>query len=396
VLRTTPNKFYRQGVESPDELADGFPTEERDLFAYDAVIIGSYDAASLSEIQQEMLREFVSRRGGSLLMLGGRRGLADGGWGATPLAEALPASLPIAASASFVRIPVKAGLTELGTRSLITRFEADPAANAASWAELPALADFQYLQGLKPAAETLLEVEIDGQTWPLLIHHRYGLGNSYVLATGGTWRWQMQLPHEDQRHEIFWQQLLRALTAGAPERVMLSTQRVFFGDSETVELRAEIRDIDFRPTTAADVTLAIDAPNAPRRTVTMLAVPGTPGRYAATIEAPATGIYRFEASAALDDASLGTSRVAIRRQDGIAEHFRVQQNRPLLERVAAATGGRYFGLDDAGDIPDAVQFSEAGIVERQILDLWNMPVFFLALLLLKAGEWLLRLRWGRL
>jgi hypothetical protein len=35
-------------------------------------------------------------------------------------------------------------------------------------------------------------------------------------------------------------------------------------------------------------------------------------------------------------------------------------------------------------------------VERQILDLWNAPIAFLLLLLLKAGEWLLRLRWGRL
>ena len=42
-----------------------------------------------------MIREFVSRRGGSLLMLGGRRGLADGGWGATSVAEVLPARLPM-------------------------------------------------------------------------------------------------------------------------------------------------------------------------------------------------------------------------------------------------------------------------------------------------------------
>jgi hypothetical protein len=47
-------------------------------------------------------------------------------------------------------------------------------------------------------------------------------------------------------------------------------------------------------------------------------------------------------------------------------------------------------------LPEAVRFSEAGIVERQVLDLWNMPILFLLLLGLKAGEWLLRLVWGRL
>jgi hypothetical protein len=97
-----------------------------------------------------------------------------------------------------------------------------------------------------------------------------------------------------------------------------------------------------------------------------------------------------------DGESLGRSRLAIRREDGISEHFQVQQNRALLERIAAATGGRYFTLDEVDEIPEAVQFSDAGIIERRLLELWNMPIFFLALVVLKAGEWLLRLWWGRL
>ena len=55
-----------------------------------------------------------------------------------------------------------------------------------------------------------------------------------------------------------------------------------------------------------------------------------------------------------------------------------------------------FTLADVGKLPEAVSFSDAGSVERTVLDLWNMPIIFLALLLLKAGEWLLRLYWGRL
>jgi hypothetical protein len=36
------------------------------------------------------------------------------------------------------------------------------------------------------------------------------------------------------------------------------------------------------------------------------------------------------------------------------------------------------------------------MVERQTLDLWNLPIVFLWLLLLKCGEWLLRRAWRRL
>src|SRR5690606_29382245 len=70
LLKTTANKFYRQGVESGAELEAGFPTDEEDLFAYDALVIGSFEAASLTPAQQQMIADFVSRRGGGLLMLG--------------------------------------------------------------------------------------------------------------------------------------------------------------------------------------------------------------------------------------------------------------------------------------------------------------------------------------
>jgi uncharacterized membrane protein len=396
LLKTTPNKFYRQGVESEDELNDGFPVDEETLFAYDALVIGSYEAAALTAAQHNMIRDFVSRRGGSLLMLGGRRGLADGGWGATSVAEVLPAELPAVDAPTFARVPAKARLTREGRASALTRLAADEAANATQWSELPELADFQRLDGLKPGAVALLEAEIEGRVEPLLVQQRYGLGNAYILASGGTWRWQMQLPHEDQRHETFWRQLLQAVASTAPRSVTLTADRVFYGDESTVELRAEIRNRKFEPADDATVALEVSRGFGPPTTLEMTPVAGQRGVYAATYEATSAGVYRFAANAELAGESLGTGRFAVRREDGVSEHFRIQQNRPLLERLAAATGGRYFAVNDVARLPEAVRFSEAGIVERQVLDLWNMPILFLLLLGLKAGEWLLRLVWGRL
>jgi hypothetical protein len=80
----------------------------------------------------------------------------------------------------------------------------------------------------------------------------------------------------------------------------------------------------------------------------------------------------------------------------VLEHFGTRQNRSLLERVAASTGGRYWRLDDLDGLADAMRYSKAGIVERQTLDLWNLPLIFLLLLALKATEWLLRYKWRTL
>ena len=400
LLKTTPNKFYRQGIESPDELVDGFPTEELELFRYDALMIGSFEAAALSPEQHDMIREFVSRRGGSLLMLGGRRGLTDGGWGPTSVAEVLPVRLPELEGPSFVREQqARAVLTPAGRNSALTQLASGDESNEQAWAELPELADFQTVGDLKAGAETLLSAEFEdtpGRVAPLLVAQRYGLGHAYVLATGGTWRWQMQLPHEDQRHETFWRQFLQAAATTAPQPVTITSDRVFYGDESTVTLRAEVRDKTYRPAAGAAVTVEVSDSFSPPTVLDMTPVAGERGIYEATYETTHPGIFRFEAAAKTSDEELGRARFAVRREDGVIEHYRVQQNRALLERLAAATGGSYFGIGDVSRLPEAVSFSEAGTVERQVLDLWSMPFVFLMLLLLKAGEWLVRLYWGRL
>jgi hypothetical protein len=305
--------------------------------------------------------------------------------------------LPELDGPSFVREPAKAVLATGGRTSAMTRLEADDKANEAAWATLPDLADFQTLGDRKPGAEILLEAELGDRTEKLLVHQRYGLGNVYVLATGGTWRWQMQLPHEDQRHETFWRQFLQAAATTAPQPVTLTSERVFYGDESTVVLRAEVRDKSYQPAADATVTLEVSDGLGPPTPLEMTPVAGERGLYEAAYETTHTGVFRFEAVAkAAGDEELGRARFAVRREDGVIEHYSVQQNRALLERLSAATGGTYFAVDDVSRLPEAVSFSEAGTVERQVLDLWNIPLAFLVLLLLKAGEWLVRLYWGRL
>src|SRR5439155_756708 len=87
--RTAENKYLRQGVSNSEELIAGFPKTREELFAYRALVLGSVEAASFTPEQLRMIADFVSKRGGSLLMLGGRRAFAEGGWAGTPVGEVL-------------------------------------------------------------------------------------------------------------------------------------------------------------------------------------------------------------------------------------------------------------------------------------------------------------------
>lgn len=394
LLRTSTNKYYRQGVDSPEELEDGFPATAEELFAYDGLIIGSFEAAFFTPDQQRMIRDFVGKRGGTLLMLGGRTGLADGGWGASQVAETLPTDLVVGASNTFVREKAKVSLTVQGRESLITRLAGEGADNSKLWNELPELADYQTLGELKPAAVTLLNVTAAGREAPLLVRQNYGRGKTMILATGGTWRWKMSLPHEDERHHTFWRQMLRAISADSPGTVTISSDRSLYADDPAMKLRAEVRTKEFEPANNAIVTASLTADDGSMTTVEMHPSTEEEGIYLADVTATKTGAYRIEAQAFLGDDSLGAAALHVRREDGVAEDFRPVQNRELLTRLAEQTGGQYWELDELSGLPEQVRFSDAGITAREILDLWDMPILFLLLLGLKAGEWMTRRQWG--
>ena len=252
VVRTTPNKYYRQGIDSPGELADGFPANAAELYAYDAVVIGSYEAASLRPEQHRLLKEFVDQRGGSVLMLAGRHGLAAGGWQNAALAQTLPAQLGGRQVTALVQRPLRAQPTLYGVQSPILRFDPDPKRNADRWKSLPLLADYQAVGRLKPGAIVLLEGTADRTRMPLLLWQHYGRGATFMLTTASTLRWQMRLPPEDESHEIFWRQLLHAISATAPARASIEPERLSYDDERNVRLVAEVRNERFEPINDAE------------------------------------------------------------------------------------------------------------------------------------------------
>ncbi len=389
LLRVSPNGFYRQGIDDPQELQKGFPTEAKDLFKYDALVIGNVQAAWFTPAQQQMLADFVSERGGSLMMLAGSSGLGDGGWGNTLVGELLPAQLP-AEGPSFHRARGAVVVTARGGRSPMLRLSDDDAENARLWTSLPELADYQTLGQLKPAANSLLNVRIGDRQQPLLVTQLYGRGRSWILATGGTWRWQMALPVADQRHEAFWRQLARGLVADTPARFELTAR----SKGDTVQLRAELRDEAYKPQQGVTVT-AVATPQAGEPlTVDLRPSADQPGVFEAEVPAADSGLFSVEALARRGDQTLATTRMAMRHESGRAEYFSVRQNRSLLEQLAQATGGRYWTADQLDGLPEAIRYSAAGVTQQEIRALWNMPVVFLLLMLLKAGEWLLRRRWS--
>jgi len=395
MLRTSENKIYRQGISDPTELADGFPVRLENLFGYSGIIIGSVAADYFTPLQQELLREYVDRRGGGVLFLGGRSALSDGGWSASSLNELLPTFLP--SGRAFQRNSATVELTAEGIDSPITRLLDDPAKNAERWKKLTYLADYQDAGSPKPGSTVLVQMKAGNRRLPLLITQNYGHGRTAIMATGGTWRWQMSEPLGDPSHDLFWQQLSRWLVADSPGPVTASMPVRTLMDEGHVQLSAQVRDQEFQPAADARVTAHIMGPEGTNALIDLAPSRDTPGLYQAEWTAEKPGAYLAEVAAETTGSQprqLGRDVVTFQREDGIAENFHTEQNRALLEQLASQTGGRYWEPSNLKNLPRDISYSEAGISVRTTNELWNMPIVFFVLLALPIAEWLLRRKWG--
>ncbi|MBI4465549.1 MAG: hypothetical protein HY647_12665 [Acidobacteria bacterium] len=392
LLRTSPNKFYRQGIEDPKELGEGFPTR-KELFRYEGLLLGSINASFFSPEQQEDIYSFVSRRGGGALFLGGRFALADGGYQNSSLADLLPVHLSRAESAlTFLRTPVRFQLTPRGWDRL--QLAEDEQTNREQWEKLPPLGNYQLTGEPKPGAVVLGEaVTPEGKNSPILVSQRFGRGRVLVFATDGSWRWRMEMESTNRSHEVFWRQLIHSLVNDTPSLVSISAEKPLYLDEEQVRLVAQVYDEEYQPVNGATAVATIHSPDGKTHELPLQLSPEGEGLFRGGWQAVGPGVYQVEVVARLGEKELGKSSSYFQRADGLLEYFSAEQNVSLLTRFADQTGGRYYPIEKAGALPEQLTYSPAGVSVPEVRELWDMPFWLLLIFLLKGTEWVLRKRW---
>ena len=299
-----------------------------------------------------------------------------------------PAQLP-ASKSSFQRVPVQAWLTARGRRSVTLKLADDAVSNEQQWSALPKLADYQTLGPLRPAAVALLNLRVADHEQPLLVTQPFGRGHAWILASGGTWRWQMLLPVADQRHEQFWRQIMRGLVAEVPQAFAVQARAL--GDKMVV--RVDAHDESFAPLRDVAVS-AVANLGGESIAIALQAVGDQPGVYRGEASVPVAGTYFVDATARRGDKEVGKGRTVVQFANDAAESFGLRQNRALLTQLARATGGAYWEPGKLAGLPEAVRASAAGVTRQELKPVWDAPIAFLTLLALKCAEWLLRRRWG--
>jgi uncharacterized membrane protein len=400
LLRTAEEKYWRGDVESAEELVGGFPKTREELFAYRAIILGSIEAASFSPDQLRMLADFVSKRGGGLMMIGGRRAFAEGGWAGTPVAEVLPVELEAAAAnkgnqPEALWVSVKP--TRAGTSYPVTQLGDSENDSTTRWGELPRLTTVNPMNRTKPGAVVLLNGTDDRrQEHVVLAYQRYGRGKSMAFPMQDSFIWKMDatIPVEDTTHSTFWRRLVRWLVDGVPDSVALSTSVDRVEPGETVSITAEVVDKAFVEVNDAHVTATVTSPSGKTTEVAMQWTVAHDGEYRGTYVPDEAGQYEIKASAVRNDQELGTNSMPMRASAGDSEYFDAAMRSSLLRRIAEETGGHFFTPADAAKLPEAISYSGRGVTVVEERDLWDMPIILVLILGLIAAEWLFRRKLG--
>ena len=383
-------------------LIGGFPNTRASLFAYDAIVFGNVEWDFLTREQLAMAADFVRERGGGVIVLGARS-FTSPGLAGTPLEEALPLEAAPAGSrvAPVSNIPEATArpadnrlrLTDEGRGHAAMRVAATPADSERQWQSLPALAAVNVLGPPRPGASVLAVAAVGGTTRPLVAVQRYGRGRTVEFSGEASWRWKMLMPAKDRTHELFWRQVLRWLSAAAPDPVtIVPVERAQPGVQRPIDVL--VADGEFRPAAGAQVTVRVTSPDGETEALAASLADNAAGRYSARARLAAAGVYRVEAEARQGGQLLGIARASFLAGANDPEFADPRLNDAVLQRISSATGGRYLSAADAAALPGLLARTQATAVRSQPRDLWQHPLVFAAIVTLLGCEWLLRRRWG--
>lgn len=389
LTRTADNKFYRINIRDPEEeLAGGFPATREELFSYRGLVIGSVEASFFTVDQLRMIAEFVSRRGGGLLMLGGRRAFAEGGYAETPLADVLPVILEEPQGDDEFSAEITVEVTPAGRTHPITQIAGTIDSSAARWEELPPLHTVNRIERVKPGATTLLTGDGPGASpQVVLAYQRYGRGKTLVLPVRDLWQWQMLLPLEDMTFEIFWRQLLRWVVNGVPDRVSVTPSADRVARGEPVELIGLVEDDRYLKVNNTEVVAYVTSPAGAVDSIPMDWTVNRDGEYRGVFIADEEGLYEIEVKALEEGEYLASDAAFVRVEDPAREYFDAQMHATALRRIAEETGGKFYTPETVSTLPEDISFTDSGTTVIEHRDLWNMPAIFLFLIALVSGEW---------
>lgn len=229
------------------------PTDPEIVLTQDCIILGDVTPDQLPLAQRETLERFVGERGGTLVLLAGKRALPlqfmklnD-----DPLGKMIPLK---EASVLNLHQGFQVALTGEGRQTPFLKMEAETGESLERWMRLPQ--HFWAITGkIKDGAVSLasyadrnrfgvVDTEFE-RNHGLLVRQNYGFGRVVYVGIDSTWRWRFKTG--DTYHHRFWGQLIRWAASDRPlitgnDYLRFGTREPVYRSDQEVEVLVRLSD----------------------------------------------------------------------------------------------------------------------------------------------------------
>lgn len=395
--------FARLGVAGKEELASGFPKDIQELYAYSMVIIDDLETEFFTVDQLQLLRQFVSQRGGTLLMLGGQESMRGRSFRDSVLGQLLPVygdpqepQMDIPNIEQEAPDTIRYQLSREGWLQPYLRLHDNELDERKRLDQMPVFQVWNRTSQIKAGARVLAEGQLpDGQKAPLLVVQKFGKGTTGSLMVGDLWRWAMMNAQESvSPFYQGWRQLIRGLIVDIPRRVQM-TGRIDAKQNSRRLIDVQVRDQGFASMDNALVEIEIKPPGGES-----LKTKGTPslesaGLYQTSFLMRDSGVYHVTARACEPDGSvIGHSQMAFVYEPEAEELANISIDQESLVSIAESSGGELIPYDSLESIRNKIPIDQLRFTQKRTSPLWHTPWLLGFAIGCLAIEWWWRRRHG--
>ncbi|MBI4616047.1 MAG: VWA domain-containing protein [Planctomycetes bacterium] len=388
---------------------------------FHVILFGDFAPTMLGEGWERILKEIKNwveseYFGGGFILMAGQQYTPEA-WVGTEIEKILPVEIednppPAPAWYKDVFYP---RVTALGWNHPVTRLVPEDEANRRLWTDhdygLPGVFWYKKVRRTRPGAMVLLdhpadvfETERGTEPQPIVTVGRYGHGQTMFVSTDEFWRWRFLTG--DKYCWQFWKQAIffmakRRLLHG-DSRWRIWTDKTEYPVGERIVVHAEVRDEASEPAKEKEQAIYYqvrwgggegeEVLSTEARTLKLAQVPDQPGKYQGTLNLfrPGEYVFWFWARGEKDVAPTEKGRHSIRVLDSTLETRKPSQDRKTLQKIAAASGGRYLPIWELAALPAPEPKTQREPAEKSEESAWHNGLVYWVLVAVLVLEWILR------
>ncbi len=375
--------FVRLNLEDNEGFLTGFPRLAKDLFQpFRAIVIDDLEAAFFTAEQKELLFDFVTERGGSLVLLGGQESFVDGGWSADPLLRRL---LPFRELSSQRGDEVK----EIDFVRVSDRGE------RLGWS-LPEIVEPSFMSWNRQGAGKLTTRELMGlseKAGSSLMEIRVGKGKVFTWPIADTWR--AQLADKEQRDWFaqFWAQFLRYGVTDVPTGIEVDVAAHAISSNQmALQVKARVSDELFQPDDAAVVKLFATSEGSEESK-----------EFTIPLSLQESGVFEDQNITVAGQVATLQFEVTQKGESSLQpqmvvtnpladEMSNLEVDEASLRRIAERSGGGVFTWDQFSELFQDLKKQERMKLKETKEPLWQSIWWFVGIAILLLSEWWVRRR----